>query len=142
MCFSSYKNRKLKVKLLLWAVAHEIKKRTFFVLFYFVCFCILSQCIVFWIHFLNIHTLTYQKTLLYKLLLLVFKIVENSQYILNFYYFMFALTMSSWSAVVVEHDQMVLLTKISFRHHVTTDIFNQIVQKIIHLRWDNRLHSF
>ena len=34
-------------------------------------------------HFENIHTFTYQKTLLHTLLLLVFKIVENLQYILN-----------------------------------------------------------
>ena len=38
---------------------------------------------VYWIHFQNIHTLTYQKTLLHTLLLLVFKIVESLQYIFN-----------------------------------------------------------
>ena len=38
---------------------------------------VLSQCIVYWIHFQNIHTFTYQKTLLHILFLLVFKIVES-----------------------------------------------------------------
>ena len=38
---------------------------------------------VYWINFQNIHTLTYQKTLLHTLLLLVFKIVESLQYIFN-----------------------------------------------------------
>ena len=45
--------------------------------------CVLSQCMVYWIHFQDIHTLTYLKTLLHTLLLLVFKIVERLQYILN-----------------------------------------------------------
>ena len=30
--------------------------------------CILSQCIVYWIHFQNIHTFTYQKALLHRLM--------------------------------------------------------------------------
>ena len=33
---------------------------------------VLSQCIMYWIHFQNIHTFTYQKTLLHTLLLLCF----------------------------------------------------------------------
>ena len=41
------------------------------------------QCIVHWIHFQNIHTFTYQKNILYTLLLLVFKIVESLQCMLN-----------------------------------------------------------
>ena len=52
--------------------ACERKKRAFFVLFIlsegkFFKICILSQCIVHWIHFLNIHTFTYQTTILYTL---------------------------------------------------------------------------
>ena len=39
--------------------------------------CVLSQYKVYWIHLQNIHTFTYQKTLLLKLLLLVFKIVKG-----------------------------------------------------------------
>ena len=39
--------------------------------------CVLSKCIVYWIHFQNIYTFAYQKTLLHTLLLLVFKTVEN-----------------------------------------------------------------
>ena len=45
---------------------------------------VLSQCMVYWIHFQNIHTFTYQKTLLHRLLLLVFKIIESLQCILKF----------------------------------------------------------
>ena len=41
--------------------------------------CVLSECIVYWIHFQNIHTFTYQKTLLHILLLLVSKIVESGR---------------------------------------------------------------
>ena len=41
--------------------------------------CVLSRCIVYWIHFQNIHTFTYQKTLLHTLFCLFFKIVENLQ---------------------------------------------------------------
>ena len=88
--FSSYKNGKLKVELW-WVGAPERKKRAFFVSF------ILSkgnffniwnffntpQCIVYWIHFQNIHTFTYQKTLHHTLLLLAFKIVESLQCILK-----------------------------------------------------------
>ena len=37
----------------------------------------LCQCIVYSIHFQNIHTFTYQETLLHTLFLLAFKIVEN-----------------------------------------------------------------
>ena len=45
--------------------------------------CILSQYIVYWIHFQNIHTFTNQKTLLLTLLLLGFKIVKSLQHILK-----------------------------------------------------------
>ena len=44
---------------------------------------VLSQCIVYWIHFQNKYTFTFQKTLLHTLLFLVFKIVENLQRILK-----------------------------------------------------------
>ena len=45
--------------------------------------CALSQWIDYWIHFQNLNTFTYQKTLLHILLLLVSKIVESFQCILN-----------------------------------------------------------
>ena len=45
--------------------------------------CVLAQCIVYWINFQNIHAFTYQETLLHTLLLLVFKIVESLQCILE-----------------------------------------------------------
>ena len=79
---SSYKKRKLKVKLW-WVGARERNKRAFFVPFIFyegnsLNISALSQ---------NIHTFTYQKTLLDTLLLLVFKIVERLQCILNTFWF-------------------------------------------------------
>ena len=75
LCFSSYKNRKLKVKLW-WVGARERKKRAFFVPFIlsegnFFNICVLSQCKVYWIHFQNIHTFTYQITLLHTLFCLL-----------------------------------------------------------------------
>ena len=45
--------------------------------------CVLSQCIVYLIHFQNIHTFTYIKALPPTLFLLVFKIVESLQCILK-----------------------------------------------------------
>ena len=85
--FSSYKNHKLKVKL--WRVgARERRNREFFVPCFFVQskffdICILSQCLVYFIHFQNIHPFTCQKTLLHTLLLLIFKTVESFQCILK-----------------------------------------------------------
>ena len=43
----------------------------------------LSQCIVYWIHFQNIHSFTYQKTLLHTLLLLIFKNAKCLQCIIK-----------------------------------------------------------
>ena len=81
---SSYKNHKLK---LWWVGARERKKSIFCTVYFvrrnFLNICVLSQCTVYWIHFQNIHTFTYQKTLLYTLLLLVFKIVKSLQFFLN-----------------------------------------------------------
>ena len=90
LCFRSCKNRKLKVKLL-WAGARERKKRAFFVSFTlsegnFLNICVLSQCTVYWMHFhnINVHTFTYQKNITSYTFLLVYKIVESLQCILNF----------------------------------------------------------
>ena len=71
-CFISYKNRKLKVKLW-WVGACERKKGALFVPFIlskgsFFKICVLYQCIVYWIHFQNIHTFTIKKMLLYTIL--------------------------------------------------------------------------
>ena len=80
LCFSSCKNHKLKVKLL-WAGARE-KERTYFLyrLFFskefFFKICVLSQCILYWIHFQNIHTFTYQKRLIHTLFCLFLKSLE------------------------------------------------------------------
>ena len=80
LCFSSYKNRKLKVKLW-WVGARERKIRTFFVLFIlsegiFFNICVSSPCIVYWINFQNIHTFEYQKTFLHTLFCLFLKSLE------------------------------------------------------------------
>ena len=76
LCFSSYNNRKLKVKLW-WVGAHERKKRAFFVSFIlseenFIKIFVLSQWIEYWTRFQNIHTFAYQKHY-YTLLLLLSK---------------------------------------------------------------------
>ena len=83
LCFSSYKNNKLNVNLW-WVGAWERKKEGLFLPFIlsqgnFFNIVVLSQCIVYWIYFQNIHTFTYQKALLHTLLLLVFKIVKASR---------------------------------------------------------------
>ena len=101
LCFSSKKNRKLKGKRW-WIGACNRKKRAFFVPFIlfegnFFNTCVLSQCIVYWIHFQNIHTYTYicmymyihteytyiSKSITPYIFLLVFKIVESLQCILK-----------------------------------------------------------
>ena len=88
LCFSSYKNRKLKVKLW-WVGARERKKRGMFVPFIlskgnFVKVRVLSQCVLCWIYFQNIHTFAYKETLLHTFLLLAFKTVESLQRIIKF----------------------------------------------------------
>ena len=77
LCFSSCKNCKIKVKLW-WVRAREGKKILFLVPFSLsegnlFGICVLSQCIVYWIHFENIHTFTYQKTLLHLIFCLFLK---------------------------------------------------------------------
>ena len=64
------------------------KKKRIFVLFScsevnFFNTCVLSPCILYGIHFQNIHTFTYQKPLLHTLLLLAFKIIKSLQCILK-----------------------------------------------------------
>ena len=86
LCSSSYKNCKLKVKLW-WVGANERKKMTLFVLFIlsernFFNICVLFQCLLYWIHF-RIYTLLCIKRHYFVHFLLVFKIVESLQCILN-----------------------------------------------------------
>ena len=82
--FSSCRNRESKVKL--WSAgARERKERAFFVPFTlskgsFFNICVLSQCIVYWISFQNIHTFTYQKTLLNTFFCLLLKSSKSSVY--------------------------------------------------------------
>ena len=77
LCYRSYKNRKLRVKLR-WVGARKRKKRIFFVPFIlsegnFFNIYILCQYIVYWIQFQNIHTFKYQRTLLHTLFCLFLK---------------------------------------------------------------------
>ena len=104
--FSSYKNRKLKVKLQ-WVRARE-KKREHFVSFILsegniFNICNLSQCILCWIHLQKIHTLTNQKTLLHTFLLLVFKIVESLHCIKCSYSELF---LSAFSSIRTEYREI------------------------------------
>ena len=74
-----------------WRELAKEKKRASFVPFvfvrrkFFLTFLLTSQFIVYWIHFQNIHTFTYQKTLLHTLLLFIFKISKSLQCILNYW---------------------------------------------------------
>ena len=73
--FSSYRNRRLKIKLW-WVWVRKRKKSAFFVDYFvqrkfFFNICVLSECIVYWINIQNRYTFTYQKILLHTLLLLV-----------------------------------------------------------------------
>ena len=80
LCFSSYKNRKLKVKLW-WVGAPKRKKEGIFCIVYFgyclyTVYYVLFNCIVYWIHFQNIHTFICQKTLLLTLFKLFWKLLK------------------------------------------------------------------
>ena len=60
----------IKSKTVMSESSRKKKKEAFFVPFIlsegtFFHICVLYQCIVYWIHFQNIHTFTYQKTLLH-----------------------------------------------------------------------------
>ena len=64
------------------------KQRAFFVTSilpkgHFFNICVLSQCIVYWIHFQNIHTFTYQKALLHTLFYLFLKSLKTVSVPLN-----------------------------------------------------------
>ena len=78
LCFSSYKNRKLKLKLW-WVGARKRKKKEFFCTVYFVRrklfnhMCFISMYSVYWIHFQNRHTFIYQRTLLHTRFCLALK---------------------------------------------------------------------
>ena len=79
LCFSSYKNLKLKVKLW-WVGTRKRKKGSFlYRLFcpnevFFLHLCFMSvYSVLYWIQFLKIHTFTYQKTLLHTLFCLLLK---------------------------------------------------------------------
>ena len=86
LCFSSYKNHKLKVKIR-WVGPRERKR----VHFLYLLFCpkeiffnirVLSKCKVYWTHFQNLHTLILKNITSYTFLL-VFKIVKSLQCILK-----------------------------------------------------------
>ena len=78
--FSSYNNRKLK-ETRSWVGAFERKKGTCFAPFIlsegsFFNICFLSQSMVYWIDFQNIHTFTYQKKMLQKFFRLFFTLFK------------------------------------------------------------------
>ena len=78
----------LEKRTLWWVGACERKKWAFFVPFILpnrtsLNICVLSQCIVYWIHFQKIYTFAYQNIILQALSLLVFRIVEGLQRILK-----------------------------------------------------------
>ena len=80
LCFNSYKNRGLKVKLW-WVGAPERNKSPFFVIFIlwqgsFFNICVLYQFMVYQINFLFMFTFRYHKRFSHTLLLLVFKFVK------------------------------------------------------------------
>ena len=86
LCFTSYKNRKLKVKLW-WVGACERKKSAFLLRLFcpkeiFLTF-VPFQSTMYGINFQNIYAFTYQKTLFHTLLWLVFNIVESLHCTLN-----------------------------------------------------------
>ena len=91
----------------------EENREHFFTLYFlwsnFFNICVISQCIVYWIHFQKIHTSTYQKSLLHTLLLRVFKIVESLQCILNTFislnnFITYSVTQSKTSCINVRYD--------------------------------------
>ena len=91
LCFSSHKNLKVK---LLWAGACKRKRghflyRLFCRKWIFLNIYVLSQCMVCWIHFQNIHTFMYQKILLHTNFCLFLKSPKTFSISvrLNFYYF-------------------------------------------------------
>ena len=76
LCFSSYKNRKLKAKLF-WAGARERKKRAFFVPFILSGRFFFSICVLCIEYTIRIHILLHIKKYYLYTFLLVFKIVEG-----------------------------------------------------------------
>ena len=99
-CASAHrKNRKLKVTLM--SYSSRKKKKTFFLPFIlskgnFIKICVLSQCIVYWIHFQNIHTFTYPKILLHAHLLLVYKIDESLSVSLSHFNLAWSFSANPW----------------------------------------------
>ena len=83
--------------------------------------CVLSQCIVYWIHLQNIHTFTYQKTLVHKLLLLVFKNVESLHCILK--WLSFLLSPSFWKLEI----SLFCITHCYFFYSGPVKIDNEVV---------------
>ena len=73
LCFSSYKNRKLKVKLW-WVEARERKKVCLFCTVYFVQKkCFKHLCFISFVFYFRIYTFTYQKTLPHTIFCLFLK---------------------------------------------------------------------
>ena len=96
LCFSS-----LKVNMW-WVGARERTKRAFFVPFIlsegnFINICVLSQCLVYWIHIHNIRSFTYQKSLPHTLFCLFLKLPKAFSVkgkLANAHYW--TITLSNW----------------------------------------------
>ena len=87
LCFSTFKNHKLKIKLC-WVGAHGINKSAFFIPFNlseenFLNFCVSSQCIMYWIHFQKIPLLHIKKHYFIHMFLVFKTIIESLQCILQ-----------------------------------------------------------
>ena len=108
-----------------WSSLKKKREHSFYRLFglkgIFFKICVLSQCIVHWIHFQNIHNFTHQKPLLHTLLLLVFKIVESLQCILNHY------------------QKVDLIFMLTFYVHKIEDVLNKEFSTLCEWFVDNRL---
>ena len=141
----------MKVKLW-WVGARERKTRAFFVLFIlsegnFFKICILPQYIVYWIHFQNIHTSAYQKTLLHTLLLLVFIIVEylpcilkcvflysNPEICLIFAYILMILSLYMLSNIILTKKSILLLQR-AFRWKININTKTRILKIMVEHIW-------
>ena len=92
MSWSSQKKKKG-----IFCTIYFVQRNFFFLIF------VSSQCIVYWIHFQNINTFTYQKTLLHTLFLLVFIIVRSLQRILNLVCLRFCLLVNIAQSYLIFH---------------------------------------
>ena len=88
---------------------------------------LLSQYIVNWINFQNIYTFTYQKALFHTLLLLVLKIVESFQCILQTIYFSYIHSCLNYAIIIWGSTHITKLDKIHIQqNHAAHIVFHEI----------------